>query len=1097
MSYKRLFSKKLCVIIIMIFTFGDMFSQTDENCIDFTDLNSYKVTCRYGTFSHPDLHIGQITDRHHVNTNKNEKDPFTNNKLKVIPDGENQSVRLGNKINNTEAESVTYEFTVDTNSKDLLILKYAAVLEDAGHSAYDQPRFTFSILNSNMQLIDQCYFANFVASTSLGWNYDLCYGKGMFWKDWTTIGVDLSNFHEQTIYVKLTTYDCAHGGHRGYAYFTLNCAKKVMLTENCGATVENTFTAPDGFNYTWYKTEEPTNILSTDKSLHVTEQGEYLVKCSFVGKSECYFLMSAYAGERYPFARYDYEIIDTNNCTTKVKFTNKSIVTNDSTHQSLTTQKCDSFLWDFGDGTVSTEENPTHVYNETNYNNSYKVQLIAYLSNGKCSDTIIKTIQSQPCQIDTIDIGLCPKEYIVFNDTIILKDDGTYQIDSFEYRKIVNIFHYPQYDTLIKESICYGDEYNKNGFNVTTAGYYTDSLKSVNGCDSIVHLLLTTNPTYDLSLFDTICNGEIYSSNGFNGTTTGTYVQNLQTIKGCDSIVTLNLIVNPTFDSTYFDTICQGDTSNVYNFSETKQGVYIQNLKTINGCDSIVRLNLKVNPVYDTTISAEICDGEYYTQYNFNEKEQGEYVQELKSIHSCDSIIHLKLQVNPIFDTLIYDTICANEYYTLYNFNENITGTYVQNLSTIKGCDSIVTLELFVHPIYDTIYFDTICDKDTCTSYNFSETSAGFYTQELQSIYGCDSIVRLNLKVNPVYDTTISAEICNGEFYTQYNFNEKEQGEYVQELKSIHNCDSIIHLKLQINPTFDTLIYDTICANEYYTLNNFNENIAGTYVQNLQTIKGCDSIVTLELFVHPIYDTIYFDTICDKDTCTSYNFSETSAGFYTQELQSIYGCDSIIHLDLAVNEIYSINIEAEICDGDTYSQNNFIESVQGEYIQELQTINGCDSIVTLNLIVRSIYDTIITADICEGETYNENNFIQTAEGIYTDSLNSEYGCDSIVHLALFTHPLYYDTIIAEICSNENYSDNDFDENTQGIYDRHLTTIWGCDSIITLDLTVHQAYYDTIEATIAEGKIYDRYGFYASDSGTYSQYATTINGCDSI
>jgi hypothetical protein len=91
----------------------------------------------------------------------------------------------------------------------------------------------------------------------------------------------------------------------------------------------------------------------------------------------------------------------------------------------------------------------------------------------------------------------------------------------------------------------------------------------------------------------------MYNQYGFNETNTGFYTQSLQTIKGCDSIINLSLVVNPPSITSYFDTICQGDIYNKYgfNFVANTSDFYIHNIKTINGCDSIITLNLIVKPI--------------------------------------------------------------------------------------------------------------------------------------------------------------------------------------------------------------------------------------------------------------------------------------------------------------------------------------------------------------------------------------------------------------------------------------------------------------------------------------------------------------------
>ena len=227
---KRFFSHVITIVVVLVtLTYIPVKSQ---NCIDLSNLNAPNITCMYGVFSTPYLHTGvldygpnNVASRHTVVTT-NTTDPRTNNLLHTIPDNEPYSVRLGNWRTGAEAESIVYEFNVDTTNGAILLLKYAAVLENPGHTAIEQPRFRFEVLDANDQLVDaQCLSADFVASSALGWN--TCnVGGTILWKDWTYVGADLTAYHGQSVRIRLTTYDCDQGGHYGYAYFTLNCRKK-------------------------------------------------------------------------------------------------------------------------------------------------------------------------------------------------------------------------------------------------------------------------------------------------------------------------------------------------------------------------------------------------------------------------------------------------------------------------------------------------------------------------------------------------------------------------------------------------------------------------------------------------------------------------------------------------------------------------------------------------------------------------------------------------------------------------------------------------------------------------------------------------------
>ena len=166
-------------------------------------------------------------------------------------------------------------------------------------------------------------------------------------------------------------------------------------------------------------------------------------------------------------------------------------------------------------------------------------------------------------------------------------------------------------------------------------------------------------------------------------------------------------------------------------------------------------------------------------------------------------------------------------------------------------------------------------------------------------------------------------------------------------------------MTLTVNPVANTNLTAAICEGSAYTENGFDASEAGTYTQNLQTVNGCDSIVTLTLTVNPVENTNLTAAICEGTTYTENGFNVNEAGTYTQNLQTVNGCDSIVTLTLTVNPTYNITIDASINEGETYEENGFSESEAGTYVHTLQSEFGCDSVITLNLTVNSSLNDVV------------------------------------------------------------------------------------------------------------------------------------------
>src|SRR5690606_15574071 len=172
-----------------------------------------------------------------------------------------------------------------------------------------------------------------------------------------------------------------------------------------------------------------------------------------------------------------------------------------------------------------------------------------------------------------------------------------------------------------------GESVSLGGNVYTTAGNYSETLTTATGCDSLVNLDLTVNPAFAVNLVETICEGESVSVGGNVYNTTGNYSEILTTTTGCDSIVNLELTVNPTFAVNLVETLCEGESVSVGGNVYTTTGNYSEILTTTSGCDSIVNLELNVNPTFAVNLVETICEGEsvsiggnvYNTTGNYSE----------------------------------------------------------------------------------------------------------------------------------------------------------------------------------------------------------------------------------------------------------------------------------------------------------------------------------------------------------------------------------------------------------------------------------------------------------------------------------------------
>ena len=219
------------------------------------------------------------------------------------------------------------------------------------------------------------------------------------------------------------------------------------------------------------------------------------------------------------------------------------------------------------------------------------------------------------------------------------------------------------------------------------------------------------------------------------------------------------------------------------------------------------------------------------------------------------------------------------------------------------------------------------------------------------------------------------------------------------------------------------------------------------------TIDGINDTVTV--FVHPVYSIQKNISICQGDSILLSGSFQTIAGVYNDTLKTIKGCDSILVTTLAIIPISTSNLTASICQGDSILLGGFFQTIAGIYKDTISgTASGCDSIITTHLIVNSVVHGSIIATICNDSNYLFKNVNLTVAGIYKDTLTSASGCDSIVTLSLTVNPVLASGFNHSICSGSSYLFNGTMLTSNGNYNDTLTSASGCDSIITLSLTVN-------------------------------------------
>ena len=671
------------------------------------------------------------------------------------------------------------------------------------------------------------------------------------------------------------------------------------------------------------------------------------------------------------------------------------------------------------------------------------------------------------------------------------------------------------------DTICEGDAYTwtANGEVYTASIDTTITVPSVNGCDSVVNLKLTVWPEIPETIITaTICYGETYTwpENGVTYTKSATASVTYTTAHGCDSVITLNLIMLPKLAETH-DTVylCYGEsyTWPANGTTYSVGGTYVDTLQDVNGCDSVVILNLIALPeIPETIITETFCYGSSYTWPVTGTSYTTDYMEtvHLTSVHGCDSVVTLDLTMLPAnAETVVNQAICAGDYYE-WALTPGIKYTEATDTSVIlldvHGCDSIVRLHVSVHPVDTTWTVATICAGETFAWEGATYATNTTITKVLESaITHCDSVVALNLTVLPAIDTTQLYEyICAGKttYWRGEAFN-ADTTVYVTEISAL-GCDSVVAWNLHVWPAnLETEVHETICAGDSFVWNVNGQVYYDAVIasETLQDIHGCDSVVTLFLTKTTPVIVEVNEIACDSLVWNGMTY--TTTGDYTYTTTGSNGCDSTTILHLTINSSARVSVPITACDAYAWVNTGETYTASGIYYDTLTCLNGCDSIVELHLTINHSTTSTEDTTICYGETYTWHGVVYATDTIVSDTLVNAAGCDSIITMHLTILPeMLQDSIDLSVCPSAlPYAWYDQVLNAAGEYKyREQFTGTTCDSVEhVLNFMIWPTDTTIVTDTLCQGSVYEwnLTGLKYTETTDTSVVLSNVNGCDSV
>jgi hypothetical protein len=600
-------------------------------------------------------------------------------------------------------------------------------------------------------------------------------------------------------------------------------------------------------------------------------------------------------------------------------------------------------------------------------------------------------------------------------------------------------------------------------FSPTTNTTYSVTITNTNNCSATASQLVTVNanPTVIISPANvTICDGQSATLTANGGATFA-----WSNSGGSNATATFS----PTTNTTYTVTV-----TNASNCTATAS-----RLVTVNANPTVVISPATAIICNGASATLTASGGSNYTWSNnggsnaaatFSPTTNTTYTVTVIDANNCSATVSRQVTVNALPIAAINPlsaSICSGTSQTL---TASGGGTYVWS-------NSETTAAISVSPMANTTYTVTVTNANNCSATASINVTVNTVTA---SINGPTTICT-GLNATLTASGGSSYVWSNSSTTATITVSPLQATTYGVTVMGAGNCTATASQTVNVQgaPTATISGNTTICNGESTTL---TANGGNTY-----TWSNGDTASTIS--VNPTSNTTYTVTVSIGANCTA---SESAT--------------------VTVNQPSSFSINETICFGDTYDLNGTIYDATNIYTQTLTNDAGCDSTITLNLTVRNEIVTNVAVTICNTQTYEFDGQQLDQDGNYSAVFTAANSCDSTVNLVLTVVSEFTETVNASICEGDSYEFNGQQLTITDAYTATFVSSGGCDSIVTLNLTVNPLPQPTVTANNADlsteqfssyqwllnGSAIqgaDQQNYTASQNGDYSVKVTDANGCE--
>ena len=664
------------------------------------------------------------------------------------------------------------------------------------------------------------------------------------------------------------------------------------------------------------------------------------------------------------------------------------------------------------------------------------------------------------------DVDYCG-DVLTIDNIVLSNANGT---DKVSQSTVLHHLPTTQYS---EQTITACDQYVYNNKVYQSSGTYIDTLQTVGGCDSIVTTYLTINRSEREEYYETVCDEFYWDHNGETYYESGDYEYYTTTEQGCERVEVLHLTINRSEREEYNETACDEFYWDHNGETYYESGDYEYYATTEQGCERVEVLHLTINHSEREEYRLTTCKqyewhGQIYT-------ESGDYEYHTTTEHGCERVEVLHLTISDREQEEFYETACEEYYWNGQTYTES--GDYTFNTTSSSGCDRTEVLHLTIYKRDTVHYYETACDRYYWNNNGNEYYDSSDYEYYTTNEHGCERVEILHLTINhsereEYYVTTCNQYEWHGQVYT-------EPGDYEYYTTTEYGCERVEVLHLSFSDREYEEYYETACDQYEWHGEVYTES--GDYTFNTISSSGCERVEVLHLTINRSEREEYYEYACDSYEWHGQVYTES--GTYEYHTTTDQGCErvEVLHLTIYHSEYEDYWVTA--CDEYWWNNNQYTES--GDYTYSFVRVDWgsgyCERTEVLHLTINHREREEYWATACDEYYWDRNGNTYYDSGDYEHYTTTEQGCERVEVLHLTINRSEREEYWETACDSYEWYGQVY--TASGDYEYRTTLENGCERVEVLHLTIYNSQYEEYWETACDA--YGWWGNTYTESGDYT------------